>query len=216
MRAIEQAITSATISTELANRLLNLAEFMEREDKPLPIDNRTLGEYAMKFRAYAKALHYKELEYFSGNSTAIIEDLIMINTQLQQQDAAWGMLIMARDQYDTTHHEVWYERLGRWQEAEEAYRKRRRDHPESSDAEFGLMRCYHALGEWENLSASVNENWANANNEQRRDMASWGAAAAWALHEWDCMDDYIASMSNDSPDRPFYKAILSVHRNQCS
>ena len=214
MRAIEHAITSATIPTELANRLLNLAEFMEHEDKPLPIENRTLGEYAMKFNAFAKALHYKELEYFAGNSSSIIEDLILINTQLQQSDAAWGTLTLARDQYDMSQHEIWYERLGRWSEAEEAYKKRRRDQPESNEANFGLMRCYHALGEWEELSAAVDENWANASNEQRREMASWGAAAAWSLNDWDFMDDYIASMNTDSPDRPFYKAILSVHRNQ--
>ena len=72
VRAIVQAITSLTTPTELANRLLNLYEFIEHEDKPLPIENRTLGEYAMKFHAYAKALHYKELEYFADNSTDII------------------------------------------------------------------------------------------------------------------------------------------------
>ena len=87
---------------------------MEHEEKALPIENRTLGEYAMKFHAYAKALHYKELEYFAGNSTNIIEDLIMINNQLQQHDAAWGTLTLARDQYDISKHEEWYERLGRW------------------------------------------------------------------------------------------------------
>lgn len=56
---------------------------MEHEDKPLPIENRTLGEYALRFHAFAKALYYKELEFFTETSPAIIEDLIMINTQLQ-------------------------------------------------------------------------------------------------------------------------------------
>ena len=28
------------------------------------------------------------------------------------------------------------------------------------------------------------------------------------------MDDYIATMKQDSPDRPFYRAILAVHQNQ--
>ena len=75
VRAIETAITSPTIPTDLAHRLLNLAEFMEHEDKPLPIDNRTLGDYALRFHAYAKALHYKELQFFTETSPAIIEDL---------------------------------------------------------------------------------------------------------------------------------------------
>jgi FKBP12-rapamycin complex-associated protein len=36
---------------------------MEHDDKALPIDIRTLGMYAAKCHAFAKALHYKELEF---------------------------------------------------------------------------------------------------------------------------------------------------------
>ena len=44
--------------------LLNLAEFMEHCDKgPLPLEAQTLGECAMRVRAHAKALHYKEEEF---------------------------------------------------------------------------------------------------------------------------------------------------------
>ena len=56
------------------------------------------------------------------------------------------------------------------------------------------MRYLHAPGELEQLAAQVEENWANATNEQRHDMAGMGAAAAWSLNEWDSMDDYIAAM----------------------
>ena len=70
---------------------------MEHEEKALPIENRTLGEYAMKFHAYAKALHYKELEFFTETSPNIIEALISINSKLQQHDAAWGTLLVARE-----------------------------------------------------------------------------------------------------------------------
>ena len=58
-------ITLNTALSELIHRLLNLAKFMEHEEKPLPIEHHTMGEYAIKYMAYAKALHYKELEYFS-------------------------------------------------------------------------------------------------------------------------------------------------------
>ncbi|KAJ7081656.1 hypothetical protein C8R44DRAFT_753964 [Mycena epipterygia] len=39
----------------------DLSEFREHVEQPLPIYHSTLGEYSMKFLAYAKALHYKEL-----------------------------------------------------------------------------------------------------------------------------------------------------------
>ena len=214
VRSIETAIRSPTIPAELAHRLLNLAEFMEHEDKALPIENRTLGEYALKNHAYAKALHYKELEFFSVTSPAIIEDLIMINTKLQQHDAAWGTLTIAREQYDVSQHEQWYERLHRWQEACDAYDRKAKSDPDSPEIILGKMRCLHALGEWEQLAAQVDAYWANATNDERREMAGMGAAAAWSLNEWDSMDDYISAMKGDSAERSFFKAILAVHRNQ--
>ncbi|KIM44660.1 hypothetical protein M413DRAFT_25110 [Hebeloma cylindrosporum] len=214
VRAIELSITSSTAPSELIHRLLNLAEFMEHEEKPLPIEHRTLGEYAMKYMAYAKALHYKELEYFSESSPAVIEALISINTRLQQHDAAWGTLVTAREQYDVDKHEEWYERLGRWQEALVAYERKALEDPTAPDVQIGRMKCLHALGEWDQLAAQVDENWTNANHDDRREIAPMAAAAAWSLRGWDAMEDYIATMKPDSPDRAFYRAILSVHQNQ--
>ncbi|KAF8892145.1 phosphatidylinositol 3-kinase [Infundibulicybe gibba] len=214
VRSIEFAITSNTAPAEVIHRLLNLAEFMEHEEKPLPIEHRTLGEYAMKFMAYAKALHYKELEFFSESSPTIIEALISINTRLQQHDAAWGTLLTAREQYDVTKHEEWYERLGRWQEALVAYERKAETDPGAPEVQIGRMKCLHALGEWDQLAAQVEETWSNANHDDRREIAPMAAAAAWSLNEWDSMDDYIATMKPDSPDRAFYRAILSVHQNQ--
>ena len=214
VRSIEFAITSSTAPSELVHRLLNLAEFMEHEEKALPIENRTLGEYAMKFHAYAKALHYKELEFFTETSPTIIEALIGINSKLQQHDAAWGTLRIARDQYDVSKHEEWYERLGRWQEALKTYQERALEDPDSLDVAFGRMRCLHALGEWETLSVAVEEHWTAVTHEDQREIASMAAAAAWSLHDWDQMENYIATMRPDSADRPFYRAILAVHQNQ--
>ncbi|TFK75010.1 phosphatidylinositol 3-kinase [Pluteus cervinus] len=214
VRSIEFAITSPTSPPDLIHRLLNLAEFMEHEEKPLPIEHRTLGEYALKVMAYAKALHYKELEYFSESSPTIIEALISINTRLQQHDAAWGTLLTAREQYDVTKHEEWYERLGRWQDALEAYAKKAEADPGAIEIQIGRMKCLHALGEWDQLAQLVEDHWSTANHEDRREIAPMAAAAAWSLNEWESMDDYIATMKPDSSDRAFYRAILSVHQNQ--
>ncbi|KAJ7174943.1 phosphatidylinositol 3-kinase [Mycena crocata] len=214
VRSIEIALTSPVAPSEVIRRLLDLCEFMEHEEKPLPIDHTTLGEYSMKFLAYAKALHYKELEFFGNASPAILESLISINTRLQQHDAAWGALLTAREQYDVTNTEEWYERLGRWQEALVVYDEKAEADPGSTEIQIGRMRCLHALGEWEQLASEVDERWPHANHEDRRAIAPMAAAAAWSLSEWDEMDGYIATMRGDSPDRWFYRAILSVHHNQ--
>lgn len=216
MRALENAITDPHAPSDLVHRLLDLAEFMEHEEKALPIGNSTLGEYANRFHAYAKALHYKELEFFTETSPSIIESLISINSKLQQHDAAWGTLMIAREQYDVSKHEEWYERLGRWQEALATYDRKLLDEPDSAEVAIGRMKCLHALGEWDQLMLSIEEHWPEASHDQRREMAPLAAAAAWSLTDWDAMDDYIATMKPDSADRPFYRAILSVHQNQFS
>ncbi|KAF7324662.1 Serine/threonine-protein kinase TOR [Mycena kentingensis (nom. inval.)] len=214
VRSIESALTSPVAPSEVIRRLLDLCEYMEHEEKPLPIDHSTLGEYSMKYFAYAKALHYKELEFFNTPSPAILESLISINTRLQQHDAASGALHMAREQYEVTNTEEWYERLNRWQEALVLYDDKAEVDPSSMEIQIGRMRCLHALGDWEQLASDVDERWHATTHEQRRLIAPMAAAAAWSLGEWDSMDNYIAAMRSDSPDRFFYRAILSVHHNQ--
>ena len=80
--------------------LLNLAEFMEQDEKPLPVDIRKLAELAENCFAYAKALHYRELEYAS-NPKGALEHIIIINTALQQPEAAQGMITVAKRDHET-------------------------------------------------------------------------------------------------------------------
>jgi FKBP12-rapamycin complex-associated protein len=200
---------------EIANCILDLAEHMERTEKPLPIEHATLGEHALRNSAYAKALHYKELQFFADSSPAAIEALISINTRLQQHDAAWGTLVTARKQYDITEHEEWYEKLGRWQEALTAYKDKEKAqrYPPSMETTIGKMKCLHALGEWDELAVQVENCWGDANADQRREISPMAAAAAWSLADWQSMDAYVGSIKVESPDRHFYKAIMSVHQN---
>lgn len=168
------------------------------------------------YHAYAKALHYKEIEFFTDVTAGpIIEDLISVNTKLQQSDAAWGILNWAQQEL-TFHQEAWYEKLGRWDQALLLYSGKLARQPDDPDREdvLGKLRCLHALGHWDMLSEFVQERWGNAPYEERRRIAPIAAAAAWSLNQWDLMDDYISVMKTDTPDKPFYRAILYLHRNQ--
>jgi serine/threonine-protein kinase mTOR len=87
VHALEAAFV-ADISPEILQALLNLAEFMEHDPSGgLPIDIPILADLALKCRAYAKALHYKEREYRIGGSNACVEALISINRKLDLQGA---------------------------------------------------------------------------------------------------------------------------------
>ena len=128
---------------------------MEHDDQPLPIDIRKLGRLAEKCRVYAKALHYKEIE-FQMRPSATIEALISINNQLGQPEAARGILLFAQQQGDVHLQASWFEKLYRWEDALAAYDALSRT---SVDVINGKMRSLHALGEWERLAGSSSLFW---------------------------------------------------------
>ncbi|KAF4471356.1 fkbp12-rapamycin complex-associated [Fusarium albosuccineum] len=216
---IESAIKSENVPPDLLGLLLNLAEFMEHDDKALPIDIRVLGREAARCHAYAKALHYKELEFLQDQSSGAVEALIVINNQLQQSDAAIGILRKAQLYKEGIQlRETWFEKLERWEEALAFYNKRESEVPEDQaipvDIVMGKMRCLHALGEWEALANLTGSTWANSTPEVQRMIAPLATAAAWGLNKWDSMDNYLSSLKRYSPDRSFFGAILALHRNQ--
>jgi FKBP12-rapamycin complex-associated protein len=214
VRSIETALTSPNIPPEILQILLNLAEFMEHDDKALPIDVRILGMYAGKCHAFAKALHYKELEFNAEQNASAVEALISINNQLQQTDAAFGILRKAQGYSDVELKETWFEKLQKWEEALTSYQRREREEPDSFEITMGKMRCLHALGEWDLLSSLSKEKWANASQEYRKAIAPLAATAAWGLGKFSDMDSYLSVMKEQSPDRAFFASILNIHNNR--
>ncbi|KAM0752153.1 FAT-domain-containing protein [Meredithblackwellia eburnea MCA 4105] len=214
VRAISTALASPSLPPEITQTLLNLAEFMEHDDKVLPIPISTLGGYALKCRAYAKALHYKELEVLSDPSTQTIEELIRINNSLQQPDVSVGILIHAHAVHHLELKEEWYVELERWEDALASFERKQQEQPDSFDVALGRMRCLHALGEWESLGELAALNWTRGTNDMKRKIAPLAAAAAWGLAQWESMDLYISVLKHDSPDRAWFRAILSIHRGQ--
>ncbi|KAG1065344.1 hypothetical protein G6F42_026846 [Rhizopus arrhizus] len=79
---------------------------------------------------------------------------------------------------------------------------------------LGRMRCLRALGEWDQLSALAQEQWIHAPLDNRKSMAPFAAAAAWGQGQWEQMEEYIALLKTESPDRTFFRAILAMHRNR--
>jgi FKBP12-rapamycin complex-associated protein len=215
---IELAVKSPHITPELLGILLNLAEFMEHDDKALPIDIRILGRVAGKCHAYAKALHYKELEFLQDQSGGAVEALIQINNQLHQYDAAIGILRRAQLYSDgIALRETWFEKLERWEEALDFYRQREQESTEPGEKLeiiMGKMRCLHALGEWDSLSALAQDTFHTSTLDVKRRIAPLATASAWGLGKWDLMDGYLGVMKAHSPDRSFFGAILALHRNQ--
>ena len=214
--ALEVALDTENMSVEVLQPLLNLAEFMELADRPLPIDIRKLGALAEKCHAYAKALHYREIEFAEARDPAgTVEALISINNHLQQPEAAKGILTHARQAFNIALKESWYEALQRWEDARLAYERKEREDPANLAWTVGRMRCHHALGDWATLGALVKETWhaerLQEDGRARSEVARLAAVAAWNLHDWHGMAEYASQMPNGSVETSLVRAVLAVH-----
>lgn len=143
--SLSRALTAPGIPPEILQVLLNLCEFMERHGRQLSIETHVLGGtssensrlkarqlicacvsyllssgIAEKCAAWAKALHYKEIE-FQKDPGATCEALISINHQLDLPEAAAGILHYAQNVYHIELKESWYEKLQRWETALQIY-----------------------------------------------------------------------------------------------
>ncbi|XP_062176298.1 serine/threonine-protein kinase TOR isoform X2 [Alnus glutinosa] len=241
VRSLEMAFSSPNIPPEILGTLLNLAEFMEHDEKPLPIDIRLLGALAEKCRAFAKALHYKEMEFegahskkMDANPVAVVEALIHINNQLHQHEAAVGILTYAQQHLDVQLKESWYEKLQRWDDALKAYTAKASQASSLHlvlDAILGRMRCLAALARWEELNSLCKEYWIAAEPAARLEMAPMAANAAWNMGEWDQMADYVSRLDDGdetklrglgnttsggdgSSNGTFFRAVLLVRRGK--
>ncbi|XP_047315173.1 serine/threonine-protein kinase TOR isoform X1 [Impatiens glandulifera] len=241
VRSLEMAFSSPNIPPEILATLLNLAEFMEHDEKPLPIDIRLLGALAEKCQAFAKALHYKEMEFegarskkMDANPVSVVEALIHINNQLHQHEAAVGILVYAQQNLDVQLKESWYEKLQRWDDALKAYtiKSAQASSPQLIlDATLGRMRCLAALARWEELNNLCKEYWTPAEPSARLEMAPLAANAAWNMGEWDQMAEYVSRLDDGdetkfrvlgsttvtgdgSSNGTFFRAVLSIRKGK--
>ncbi|PVD35573.1 hypothetical protein C0Q70_02536 [Pomacea canaliculata] len=213
---LEQALTSQEIP-EIMQTLLNLAEFMEHCDKgSLPLDRYLLGEHAMKCRAYAKALRYKEEQFNRSPTADAMEALISINNKLQQPEAAAGVLEYAQRNHrtDLKIQESWYEKLHEWDRALEAYNQKLEANPDDINLTLGRMRCLEAMGDYDEqgiLHEMAVEKWSSADGDVRTKMARMASAAAWGLGHWDSMEEYMCYIPHPTYDGMFYRAVFALH-----
>ncbi|KAK6019699.1 hypothetical protein OSTOST_14659, partial [Ostertagia ostertagi] len=200
---------------DVIQTILNLAEFMDHSERgPLPIAYDRLGKSAEETKAYAKALRYKELQIHKhlnkGGGRLTTEDcqaLITYANKLNVQEEAAGVV-----RYAEQHEMVipmlgrWYEKLNEWEKALEAYMS---DPEPTSDEMIGhQMRCLEALGRWSELNE-------RARTVQRKDqkIAVMAARGAWAVGEWQAMEDYVSQINDNTQDGAMLRAVLAVKRD---
>ena len=208
IQVIISALSSPDSPPEIMQILLNCLEWMERDGQPITaIDIKKLGQFGTQCHAYAKALHYKEIEFREKPDSHTIEELISLNNQLQQPEAAVGILTFAQKQHDVQFFPSWYIKLQRWDDALKVYNS-------SEPTEESLRHrasCYHALGEWTELLQLVDSSWEF--EPLRSELAPLGASAAWHLGNWERMTQLVKSI-DESFESSFYQCVLAIHDDE--
>lgn len=216
IQTLQHVMSSPSVPPEVAHYMLDLVEFMERTNKPLPVSHSSMADGCFRLQAYAKALHHRELQFFQDFAPSTIEALIEIYAMLRQGDAALGTLNLARQHYEVHNPESWYEKLGQWSDALRIYEGKEDSRDGTHDVTIGKLRCLHALGEWEQVTTLAAQQWSLDNNKQQSILASLGAAGAWHTGSWKSLETYFSAMAGNSGDRPFYSAVSCVQQNRLS
>lgn len=100
VRSLEAALVSPSIPPEIVTALLNLAEFMEHNERPLPLDTRTLGALAEKCHAYAKVLRCDALccavLYMCCVTLPLLPCTLAARSCTRQRRVACSLVVFAR------------------------------------------------------------------------------------------------------------------------
>lgn len=150
--ALKVALQADKFPSDTLLSFLNLAEFMEHEVNALPIEPHVLAGLAEKSLAFAKALHYRELE-FQTSPASCFESLININKKLNIYDGALGVLLKVQKLNE--HREKARLRddmlmsLEKWTEALEVHDKKLEVAPFNKAALMNKIKCLTSMGRWE-------------------------------------------------------------------
>lgn len=150
--ALLVALQADKFPSDILLLFLNLAEFMEHDVNALPIEPRVLAGLAEKSLAYAKALHYRELEFLTSPASCF-ESLININKKLNIYDGAMGVLRKMQKMHahreQSRLREDMLMSLEKWPEALEVYEKKLEVAPFNKGALMNKIKCLTSLGRWE-------------------------------------------------------------------
>ncbi len=201
---------SDTVPGDVLQTLLDLAEFMEDNSSPLPIDVEVLIHLTERCRAYAKSLRYLETEIKASPNANVIERLIGVHNKLGLPEASNGILKFAQQTYEVQLKASWYERLGRWEKALAHI-----DENDSSlEATLTRVRCLKALGEWQELSKSMQKDWPRFEQSTQQTIAPMALATSWALRDWDAMRNYVQVLPAAHLEGAFYRAVFHIRQSE--
>ena len=152
---LNMALSSNTTPNDILLTILNLVEFIEREESHIEfVDFGNLAKIANKCKAYAKELFYTENDYRISHETDSLENLITLYYELNLPESSIGILKIAEKKKNNIKEDDWYLKLHRWNEALKIIETKQSENKNKSkdlDLIRGKILCYEGLSDWEKL-----------------------------------------------------------------
>lgn len=227
--SLDKALSSHTIPLNVLQAILNLFEYMDHDEKPLPACSEKLAPTACKCGAFAKAIRYREQDYAQhlGRPELLREDiygedgLISIYEKLGHIESAVGTVSHYQEHTYDNVQEQWLEKLQRWDEALAVYERTNiyvtdvnRAFPNGVTAGealyadkhkwghvLGRLRCLNELGEWRQMNdlLQLTRTACEGNIDALRQLALEGKGASVAF-DLGRWDEFEEWVSFMSPD----------------
>ena len=193
--------------------ILNLAEFMERKKGNFDfMDFSKLGNIALKCKAYAKAIYYKENDFINKNDYDIFEQLIELYYKVKLPESAIGLLKLFKKQNKNSIYKneyIWYIKLHQYKEGldciEEILKNENLINEDKKDIIIkDKIICLEGLCDWEEL-LKISNNCDSIKDDI--DMNFIMAKASLNLSNWDDLQKYNKNIEN------YFNRISSVGSN---
>ncbi|CAN8069739.1 unnamed protein product [Agarophyton chilense] len=233
---LELAISSDTIPLNILQPLLNLYEFMDHDEKPLPTSNVKLAKAACKCGAFAKGVRYRELDYAQhlGAPERIEMDidgedgLISIYDRLNNLESAIGSLDHYKGMKGSKVKEIWFEKLQKWDDALVEYQKVDIDFKSVGELLYtekprwesllGRLRCLNEIGEWQELNEVLQKSkQACAKSKHilgELALHGKGASVALDLGRWDEFEEWVGFLRPQTFYGSFYRTMMLIRQGR--
>ena len=196
------ALNSQTISNEVLLMILNLFEFLEREDNNLNLFkiNKVLAISSEKCNAFAKQLYYTEKNYIINNKDdETIEKLINLYYEVNLPESSMGLLEVDKDK--KSNEENWYIKLHKYDKALEIIDNKIINNKNNIKLIKNKIICLEGLSDWESLLKISESDVIDYNKNKEKDnqeLYKKFALASFNLNDWEKLDKFMGLYINNN------------------
>ena len=196
------ALNSETIPNEVLLIILNLFEFLEREDNNLNLFkiNKVLAISSEKCNAFAKQLYYTEKNYIINNKDdENIEKLISLYYEVNLPESSMGLLEVDKDK--KSNEENWYIKFHKYDKALEIIDNKIINNKDNIELIKNKIICLEGLSDWESLlklSESEEIDYKKNKKEDNQELYKKFALASFNLNDWEKLNKFMGLYTNNN------------------